>query len=202
MCAEINQEFSSQKGVFAMENQSNRTVTIAIVTGLIALLFGLCAGAAVGGIGGFVAGRQAGIRAVNGFNRVSPLGPRLNQPQPLQPGPTAPGTGVPGLGSQSSGVGIVVQGLVPGSPAMLAGIQMGDVIVQVDGVTLDANTRLSDIIAGHKPGDTVRVTVQRGGSQRTFTVTLGAFPTDNQRAYLGIRYTQPSGETPTPAPTQ
>jgi membrane-associated protease RseP (regulator of RpoE activity) len=200
--AEMNQEFASQEGVFEMENQSNRTVTIAIVTGLIALLFGLCAGAAVGGIGGFMAGRQAGIRAVNGFNRTSPLSPRFSQPQPSQPGPTVPGTAAPGLGSQSSGAGILVQGLVPGSPAMQAGIQSGDVIVQVDGATLDANTRLSDIISAHKPGDTVKITVQRGGSQRTFTVTLGALPTDNQRAYLGIRYTQPAAETATPAPNQ
>jgi S1-C subfamily serine protease len=183
-----------------MENQSNRTVTIAVVTGLIALLFGLCAGAAVGGIGGFMVGRQAGVRAANGFNRASPFGPQFNQPQPVQPTPAGQGTAVPGLGSQSSGGGIVVQGLVAGSPAMQAGIQPGDVIVQVDGTALDANTRLSDIIARHKPGDTVKITVQRGGSQRTYTVILGAFPTDSQRAYLGIRYNQATDEAATPTP--
>ncbi len=35
-----------------MENQSNRAVTIAVITGIIALLFGLCAGALMGGLTG------------------------------------------------------------------------------------------------------------------------------------------------------
>ncbi len=171
-------------------NQSNRTVTIAIVTGLIALLFGLCAGAAVGGIGGFIMGRQAALRATGGFNRSSPFQPNPELPAVPQ---------LPGQGGQTAG-GVLVQGIVPGSPAMLAGIQPGDVIVRLDNTTLGTNTRLSDLIAAHKPGDRVGITVQRNGAERTFNVTLGALPTDNQRAYLGIRYTQTGSATPSATP--
>ncbi len=169
-----------------MENQSNRTVTIAIVTGLIALLFGLCAGALVGGLGGYAVGRQAAARALRFSPGLGPL-PQVTRvfPAPL-PGETN---------------GVSVQSVIAGSPAAQAGMQAGDVIVQVDGTPLDANTLLTDVMAQYKPGDTVQMTVDRLGRQVTLRVKLGSYPGDAQRPYLGIRYSQAAPEQGTPAPT-
>ena len=46
-----------------MENK-DRTVTVAIITGLIALLLGCCLGVMAGAMGGYFIGRQASYRSV------------------------------------------------------------------------------------------------------------------------------------------
>lgn len=67
-----------------------------------------------------------------------------------------------------SGSGAVVAGVVQGSPADDAGLSRGDVIVSVDGTTIDTPSALTDALIGHHPGD--RVTIgwvdQSGQSQR------------------------------------
>ena len=71
--------------------------------------------------------------------------------------------------------GAVVGQVTANGPAAKAGIKAGDVIVAVDGKRIpDADTAIVAIRANHKPGDVVKVTVSRGGSQQTFSVTLGA----------------------------
>jgi putative serine protease PepD len=76
---------------------------------------------------------------------------------------------------QPTTTGAVVSAVTAGGPADKAGIQAGDVIVAVDGKVIpDADTAIVAIRANHKPGDKVKVTVKRGGSTLTFTVTLGA----------------------------
>lgn len=163
-------------------NQSNRTITIAIVAAVIALLIGLCAGALVGGVAGYALG-QAG-RGGGSF-----LQPELTPSVPL---PSAPGNAPSGS--------VTVQDVVANSPAEQAGIQAGDLITAVDSVTLDATHTLAAILAQHKPGDRVRLTIQRGGATNTVTVRLAAAPTDANRAYLGIRYSSAAPANPTPAP--
>ncbi len=178
-----------------MENQSNRTVTIAVVTGIIALLFGLCAGALLGGLGGYAVGRQAAARA------------RFTSPG-LAPLPVPGGTRVVPAPLPGGANGVSVQSVIAGSPAAQAGIQAGDVIVQIDDTPLDANTLLTDVIGNYKPGDTLQMTIDRLGRQVTVRVRLGSYPGDAQRPYLGIRYSQaapeqapgqpPGQATPTP----
>jgi putative serine protease PepD len=176
-----------------MENQPNRVVTIAIVTGIIALLFGLCAGALVGGLGGYALGRQAAARTLRNFAQPQPFGPS----QRITPAPLPGGQGSQGSTTDGS---VIVQGVVAGSPAAQAGIQPGDVITKVDNTTLDANTRLADVIAQYKPGDQVKMTIERQGSERTVQVKMGSFPGEDQRPYLGIRYSQPAIDQATPTP--
>jgi S1-C subfamily serine protease len=73
-----------------------------------------------------------------------------------------------GNGSGNGSGGAVVAGVVQGSPADSAGLSRGDVIISVDGTTIDTPSALTDALIGHHPGD--RVTIgwvdQTGQSQR------------------------------------
>ncbi|HET9877781.1 MAG TPA: trypsin-like peptidase domain-containing protein [Candidatus Limnocylindria bacterium] len=63
-----------------------------------------------------------------------------------------------------------------GSPAEAAGLQEGDIIVEVDGERIDADHDLAAAIVSHNPGDTVTLRVLNGSSTREVTVTLGTLP--------------------------
>jgi serine protease Do len=60
-----------------------------------------------------------------------------------------------------------------GSAAEDAGVQAGDVVVAVDGKPLEHSLELSTVIANKKPGEQVRLTLNRNGSEKTLTVKLG-----------------------------
>jgi len=66
--------------------------------------------------------------------------------------------------------------IVPGSPAEGAGLEAGDIVVAVDGDAVDAEHDLSTRILPHVPGDTVRLSVVRGGDTLDISVTLGTLP--------------------------
>jgi S1-C subfamily serine protease len=98
-----------------------------------------------------------------------------------------------GIGVDS---GALVTDVVSGSPADKAGLKGstgettfqlqhvktgGDVIAAVDGKTVHASNELSELIAAHKPGDVVTLTVIRGGARDDVKVTLGARPADVQQ---------------------
>jgi S1-C subfamily serine protease len=64
------------------------------------------------------------------------------------------------------------------SPAQQAGLQAGDVITAVNGQTVSDNDDLSSILLSQSPGTKVTVTIMRGSSQSTVSVTLGERPTN------------------------
>jgi S1-C subfamily serine protease len=71
-------------------------------------------------------------------------------------GPTAfLGVQVSGGGNGVSGA--TVAGVVANSPADQAGLARGDVIISVDGTTIDSPTALTDLLIGHHPGDRVTI---------------------------------------------
>lgn len=74
----------------------------------------------------------------------------------------------------SSGAG---QSVVSGSPAEKAGLKEKDIITKVDGNLVDENTSLTSLLAKHKVGDTVKLTVVRGDKTIVLTATLEAAPT-------------------------
>jgi S1-C subfamily serine protease len=49
----------------------------------------------------------------------------------------------------------------------------GDIIVQADGVATPTVNKLSDVIANHKPGDTIGLVVYRANTRQTIEVKLG-----------------------------
>jgi putative serine protease PepD len=69
--------------------------------------------------------------------------------------------------------GVTVSQVSAGSAAASAGLKAGDVITAVDGTNVATAEKLRAIIAGHQPGDSISLTVKRGGSQKTLTATLG-----------------------------
>ena len=68
--------------------------------------------------------------------------------------------------------GVYVAEVMPGSAAEEAGIEEGDVIVAVDGITTLRNSVLLEQLGRHRPGDKVTITVERSGKERDFNVTL------------------------------
>ncbi len=60
-----------------------------------------------------------------------------------------------------------------GSAAERAGIAEGDIIVALDGKPLTNHLQLSQVIGGKRPGDALRLTINRDGKAREVTVKLG-----------------------------
>ncbi|WP_141658687.1 S1C family serine protease [Carbonactinospora thermoautotrophica] len=71
--------------------------------------------------------------------------------------------------------------VLPGSPAEKAGLQPGDVIVQVDDRRITTSTELVVTIRDKAPGSTVKITYKRGSETRTVDVTLATDAQLNQR---------------------
>jgi S1-C subfamily serine protease len=91
--------------------------------------------------------------------------------------------------------GALITDVVSGSPADKAGLKGstgettfqlqhvktgGDVVIAVDGKPVFQNNDLSELVALHKPGDTVTLDILRGGQHATVDVTLGSRPADVQ----------------------
>ena len=58
------------------------------------------------------------------------------------------------------------------SAALAAGIEKGDVIVAIEGSRIASFGQLQEQISRFRPGDTIAVTVNRKGTEKTFKVTL------------------------------
>jgi putative serine protease PepD len=71
-----------------------------------------------------------------------------------------------------TGPGAKVQSVTSGSPADKAGLRAGDVIVEVNGRSIDDATELVVEIRNHAPGEKIDVGYTRGGQDDTTTVTL------------------------------
>ena len=69
--------------------------------------------------------------------------------------------------------GVLIASVTPLGPASEAGLQVGDVILQIDNTPITSVQSLGDALLSKSPGDTVPVTVNRGGKQLTVNVTLG-----------------------------
>jgi putative serine protease PepD len=68
------------------------------------------------------------------------------------------------------------QPIQPGSPAAKAGLQAGDIITAVNGTKVGSVNEFVATIANYAPGDSVTLTVNRGGQTKTIKLTLGAQP--------------------------
>ncbi len=80
--------------------------------------------------------------------------------------------------------GILVSGVVDGSPAAEAGIVRGDIIVSIDGVEVNQIADLDVSMEAMQAGDSVSFRVLHGDDIRTIDVTI---PVTLDDAYLGIK---------------
>jgi len=83
------------------------------------------------------------------------------------------GVSLSGNATDSNGNPIArVLAVSSGGPAANAGIQVGDVIVAVNGQPTSGSDAVIAAIRTHQPGQTVQVTVERNGSRKTVSATL------------------------------
>ena len=71
------------------------------------------------------------------------------------------------------------------SPAILAGLKVGDQVTSFNGVKVSSWDQLADVIKDVKPGSPVTIGVDRGGKQLTLHTTLAGV-SGRQGGYLGI----------------
>lgn len=84
-----------------------------------------------------------------------------------------------GLDTES---GALISNVSADTPAAGAGLKAGDVITGVDEQPVEELRDLPRMIAGHKPGETVTLSVLRNGDSESVTVELGKLPTQQQVA--------------------
>ncbi|MFI3315940.1 MAG: trypsin-like peptidase domain-containing protein [Rikenellaceae bacterium] len=75
------------------------------------------------------------------------------------------------LGIKKAG-GVYVASVQDGGAASEAGIRKGDIVTAIDGKELTSKVNLPEIIAMHRPGDKVKISVKRGDSMKHFDVVL------------------------------
>jgi len=75
--------------------------------------------------------------------------------------------------------GVLIVSTTPNGPAARAGLRAGDVILQTDNTPVTGVQSLGDDLLSKSPGDTVAVTINRGGQQMTVNVTLGGLPANS-----------------------
>ena len=68
--------------------------------------------------------------------------------------------------------GAYVASVVEDGAASEAGLRKGDVITEIDGVTIDAPSKLGEQIGKHRPNDKIKISVKRGENVKHFEVTL------------------------------
>jgi serine protease Do len=78
--------------------------------------------------------------------------------------------------------GALVDELVPGGPAEKAGLQSGDVVLSINNVAVHSGTELTRQVAASHSGDTMRLSILRGGQPRQLEVRSGVRPSEAELA--------------------
>lgn len=66
--------------------------------------------------------------------------------------------------------------VIPGSPAEEAGLQVGDLVREVDDRRVSSPHPLAELLSLYRPGDRVTLTVERKGEELEIEVVLGRQP--------------------------
>jgi serine protease Do len=72
--------------------------------------------------------------------------------------------------------GVLITKVVDGSPAQLAGMIMGDIILKIDRVEIRSIENLLSVVHAKKVGEKVKITVFRRGFEQLFEVSLSEMP--------------------------
>jgi serine protease Do len=88
--------------------------------------------------------------------------------------------------------GVLVGDVSPSGPAQRSGVQRGDVILEINGKTMEDSRELRNTVSMMNPDANVNLKLLRDGKITDVTVKLGELPTDKEQAKAEDR---PSGQT-------
>jgi peroxiredoxin len=102
-----------------------------------------------------------------------------NEPRSAQEPRAWLGVELAALGAENAGsAGVLVRGVVPGSPAERAGLTKGDVILTIDGQGVARPAEVVAIVSEHRAGERLAIALARGNQERLFAATLEPQPND------------------------
>jgi S1-C subfamily serine protease len=81
---------------------------------------------------------------------------------------------------------IIVSEVLEESPAAQAGLQPGDLIIALDGESVEEVEAFVEAMGAHKPGDEVNLRVVRQGEELEVQATLTAHPDNPEKGFLGV----------------
>jgi peroxiredoxin len=155
----------------------------------------------VAGLGLLLSACSGASGATAGASAATPTAPATTAepaaaPPPVAAAPVDPSKAAPGwlgveLAKREGGEsGVLVRGVLRGSPAERAGLSDGDVVLSVDGVNVSRPTELREQVVRARAGSRVSLGVLRGTETRLFAVLLEAAPNDDEmmrKNYVGSR---------------
>jgi len=115
---------------------------------------------------------------------AAPSGAAPNKPNNAGPG----WLGVELAKREGGEPGVLIRGVMHGSPAERAGLSAGDVVLSIDGVNVARPIELHDRIVNAGASSRVSVGVRRGDVTRLFAVELEGVPDDDEvmrKTYVG-----------------
>ncbi len=160
----------------------------------LAILIGLVVAVGLVGGGGFWLGRETADDDGRGGNRSErpyeappmpnmPDAPNMPDTPDIPDAPQAPqGRQLLGVAVEPADNGAAVARVASGSPADDAGLEVGDVITEVDGETITGPVDLVTIIRSFEDGDEISITYERDGETTTVQVTLADLSSDDGSA--------------------
>lgn len=87
----------------------------------------------------------------------------------------------------SSSAGAKVAAVGSGTAADKAGIKVNDIITAIDGYAIDSASTLKTYLTAFKAGDTVKLTVSRGGAKSEIEITLDEYtPSSSRTGYSNV----------------
>lgn len=153
----------------------------------LAILLGIVVAVGLVGGGGFWLGRETadddGPRSEASTRPVEP-GPGPSAPRPDLPQipnvPQAPqGRQLLGVAVEDADDGATVVRVASGTPADDAGLEVGDVITEIDGDAVSGAVDVVAAVRSHDPGDEITITYERDGETTTVRVTLADLSSDS-----------------------
>jgi serine protease Do len=73
---------------------------------------------------------------------------------------------------QADGKGVIVQGVMPNSPAEKAGLKQGDIILSYRGESIESGSELKNLVGETAPGEKVEIKILRSGTEMTISVVI------------------------------
>jgi serine protease Do len=90
--------------------------------------------------------------------------------------------------------GALVSKIIPNSPAEKAGLQIGDIITEFNGQTIEKSADLPPMVGMTPINDNAKLTIIRQGDTETIDFKIGLLPDEEQKAPLNKTESKPSNK--------